>query len=47
MTDDLYKPQVSLGKIGKRYYWTVYRRARDDERSRDHEPGYQHGDVKS
>jgi hypothetical protein len=31
MTDDLYRPQVSIAKIGKRYYWTVYRFTRNDE----------------
>jgi hypothetical protein len=31
MTEDLEKPQVSIAKIGKRYYWTVYRWTNDDE----------------
>jgi hypothetical protein len=31
MTDDLYQPRPTLAKIGKRYYWALYRYKRPDE----------------
>jgi hypothetical protein len=35
MSDDLYEPQPTLAKIGKRYYWAIYRWKRNDEQRDD------------
>src|SRR5262249_61341463 len=38
--DDLYEPMPTLAKIGRRYYWAIYRHARPDE-----EEQQQHNDI--